>query len=232
MTTTTTSPDRFTLIEREAPAWIAANGYPDSYSPAKDDDEGDVTFEIVNDALDAGIITDTLDSDGDGLAFEYVPDGDGGGYRWILHHDKAANFVTCSRLYQMSQIGDGYDSKGDDATMAVLREAVREGNALARRLAEYVAALPLEVRAPELSEVWAAHLSHRHGDDFTVHTTYESARGWIVDYAREWWREMDHEAYGLPESCDGLSDDEVVEHYFEHNDDESWNLDPCPIITG
>lgn len=39
------------------------------------------------------------------------------------------------------------------------------------------------------SAVWALLISHRHGEDVTIHTTEVGARGTLAAYVRTWWVE-------------------------------------------
>lgn len=146
---TTTTPARFTLDETAAAAWLAAgvaadgdfvahqnadNTLPDidaDYCAALDDDGASATFLLVAGALDAGIITDNgpRDRRGPSLVWEYIADGDGDGYRWVLYGGTGEPILV-SWLEGMSNLGGGIDTKGAASALAVLREAVDEGNRL------------------------------------------------------------------------------------------------------
>ena len=144
--TTSTTAARFTLDEDKAREWLASDdgpGWDEDFSPARDDGEGNSTYLLVTDALDAGIITDTHRPEGAdngcaALAWEFIADGDGDGYRWLFYTDGTGEPLLASWHESMGHLGDGYDGTGAEAALAVLREAVEAGN----RLAGQAAALP------------------------------------------------------------------------------------------
>lgn len=71
--------------------------------------------------------------------------------------------------------------------------------------------------------VYTLHLWHRHGEEISVHASYEAAQSRRAGYCREWWqRELGPEP--LPE-CDGL----VIETYFALVDDEGGSIEPHQI---
>lgn len=67
--------------------------------------------------------------------------------------------------------------------------------------------------------VWVLHLHHRHGDDYSAHTTEESAQKTLQAYVGQWWTEDGPTDQDLP-------DDPAVAiaEYFENSDDEWYGL--------
>jgi len=64
---------------------------------------------------------------------------------------------------------------------------------------------------------------HRHGMDLSAHASHEAAFAALAEIAREWWQERaDREA---PADCSTLSDEEVVEAYFEGHENEFYTLE-------
>lgn len=144
--TETTTVTRFALDEDAARAWLASDdepGYGEDFSPARDDDDGNSTYLLVTGAFEAGIITDTGRPGDDArgnpsLSWEFIADGDGDGYRWLLYTENTHEPILASWHESMGHLGDGYETTGTEAALAVLREAAEAGN----RLAGQAAALP------------------------------------------------------------------------------------------
>jgi hypothetical protein len=164
---------RFTLDEGKAAEWIAANiaqseqFYGDcssrapeleitaDYSPATDFESGSDTVELVGSARDAGIIAGPGE-----LLFDFLADSEGVGYAWLLYLGEPGHTLKLSSGYEsLHHLGDGSESKGADAAMAVLREAVSTGNRLLDDLDAYVTSVrgPDEATEDDLTaaEVWS-----------------------------------------------------------------------------
>ena len=154
-TTTEDTMSRFTLDETRAEWWVGdaiartcgeREDQPgDSYLPDLSEDyeamgDGDgngsgETFNLVAAARDAGIITGPGELDFNSLESEEEI-----GYEWLLYLGKPGAHLKLASYYaKISSLGDR-DAKGVDAALAVLREAVAEGNALLDDLDRYMAA--------------------------------------------------------------------------------------------
>lgn len=77
--------------------------------------------------------------------------------------------------------------------------------------------------APAVPEVTVLAVDHKHGTNFSAHTTYESALGDLHDYvATEWPTRGEGD---MPDDRD-----EAIEAYFHENAaDESWVMVGCPL---
>jgi hypothetical protein len=139
----------FTVCERcpGASEWadVPMAEIGNDYCAALDDDPCNDTSELVNTALAAGIIGDSVvdpQHQDPSLIWTFESDGDGDGYRWHLYLDAASGLVLATPLEAMRHMGGGSDLDGLDSAMEVLRDAEREGNAMLTRLAAQ-AALPV-----------------------------------------------------------------------------------------
>jgi hypothetical protein len=77
---------------------------------------------------------------------------------------------------------------------------------------------PREGERPTL--VYVLRYWHKHGDDISVHATPELADEAIAGIVRLWWEEVRGE-HGVPDTPGGLSDEDAVRLYFDHQDGRS-----------
>lgn len=67
--------------------------------------------------------------------------------------------------------------------------------------------------------VYVLHYWHKHGSDISLYATYELARRSIADIARAYWADAVNHPFsqevGLPDSPDGLNDEDVARLYFQ-----------------
>lgn len=82
-------------------------------------------------------------------------------------------------------------------------------------------------------EVQALVVTHRHGEDLTLHATVEGAMENLREYVGTWWSEAVGRSVGssdpLPED---MPDDlhEAIEAYFSAmEDDEGWSLSSLTV---
>lgn len=74
--------------------------------------------------------------------------------------------------------------------------------------------------------VWVLHISHRHGDEITLHATYDSAWKELVEFAGNYWDDdaavnrLENEPKPLPEK-----DQEIVDGYFDGNEYEFYEIE-------
>jgi hypothetical protein len=141
---------RFTLAAYAA-EWLAravteyeeGTSSPDPALPAigagycaAGDEDGSDTINLISAALSAGIIVDARQAPdapaGPDLVWEYIADGDGGGYRWLLY-DGICGPILASSIDGMAQLGGGLDVTGAESALEVLRAAVEVGNMLDRQ---------------------------------------------------------------------------------------------------
>lgn len=157
MTTGTTTAQAFTLDEAKAGEWLAAavaayrwevDGEGDEPALRADNeqlpaigadwnprefDEEDTVFFLLRLAVDGGIITAPEGLD---LDFEYVADGDGGYYYFLIRVTYDLKLATYSE--EMRKLGNR-NASGAAAAMAILREGVEKANRTLRTLDAYVA---------------------------------------------------------------------------------------------
>lgn len=78
--------------------------------------------------------------------------------------------------------------------------------------------------------LWILHISHAHGDDYSLHLSADDAEKCLHAYCLEQWDEGLSEQYGTP---DELSRDDCIEAYFDawHRalDPETYMLEPCEL---
>lgn len=72
-------------------------------------------------------------------------------------------------------------------------------------------------------KLYTLHISHRHGDNISVHASHDEAIEALADYSREWWAKEG--LAGEPPA----DDQEVIRQYWDHVEDESANIEPCEI---
>jgi hypothetical protein len=85
---------------------------------------------------------------------------------------------------------------------------------------------------PQASEptLYVLTISHRHGDDISVHGSQAEATGTLAEFARYWWEEI---TAGTGRACPGVTapppedDEEAIRIYFEHQHDESYAITPA-----
>jgi hypothetical protein len=78
------------------------------------------------------------------------------------------------------------------------------------------------------TEVWVLETSDRHGQDVSVYASHEGAYAALADIASEGWNEVPASA-DMPESPDGLSEQEMVEIYYRNRADEDYFLSAATI---
>lgn len=92
---------------------------------------------------------------------------------------------------------------------------------------------PLEpdpvVAAPRL---WVLHISHKHGDSYWVFDDSDKAHSRLAEWARYWWdkdgpRDELAQTVPMPEE-----DAEVVEEYFNSQDNECWSIEETGLNEG
>lgn len=98
--------------------------------------EEDGTFLLVRAAQETGALRGPPGAE---LDFEYVDDGDGGYYRYILRLADPKPLLLASPLEEMALLGDP-DAIGINAAIAILAEAMDTANQLLTDLATYIAA--------------------------------------------------------------------------------------------
>lgn len=72
-------------------------------------------------------------------------------------------------------------------------------------------------------------ISHRHGDDTSLHDSASEACGSLADFARRWWHEIAGRP-GVSASPPG-SDAEAVRVYFENKPDEHHAITAVPLTA-
>ncbi len=141
---------RFTLAA-DASEWLAravteyeeGTSNPDPALPtigagycAAGDEDGSDTINLISAALSARIIADARQAPdapgGPDLVWEYIADGDGDGYRWLLY-DGIRGPILASPIDGMADLGGGLDVTGAESALEVLRAAVEVGNMLDRQ---------------------------------------------------------------------------------------------------
>lgn len=81
-------------------------------------------------------------------------------------------------------------------------------------------------------DTYVLTISHRHGDDTTLHPNKKAAHAALAEFARQWWHEItDYDGRADP----GVTgpppedDDEAIQIYFEHQDGESYTITPATM---
>jgi hypothetical protein len=81
----------------------------------------------------------------------------------------------------------------------------------------------VDAAATRSEELHAATVTHKHGDTLYLDRTEHGLRDQLADYCREWWKEVGGRR-GVPETPEGLDDQETIDTYFEDNDRETLVL--------
>jgi hypothetical protein len=102
----------------------------------RDVGEEDATFLLIRNAQEAGVLTAPAHVE---LDFEFIDDGDGGYFRYLLHVDEPARLIVAAATEEMRHLGDR-DAAGIDAALAILREAADAGNLLYEQLSTFISA--------------------------------------------------------------------------------------------
>jgi hypothetical protein len=84
------------------------------------------------------------------------------------------------------------------------------------------------IKANARESVWVLVISHRHGNDITVHRTKEEADGALYLYCVQWWDEYMVNANGSVKKMP-KNPDVVVERYFEAAEGESYECEEHPL---
>lgn len=98
--------------------------------------EEDTVHLLVHATQRAGLITKPSHAL---LDFEYIDDGDGGRYRWLLDLTVPTPLKLSSLSESLSLLGHA-GATGIAAALAILREAVEAANLLLHQLSDYVKA--------------------------------------------------------------------------------------------
>lgn len=125
-------PPRFSLDEAAAREWLDDEVF-DLYVGA-DDWEGSETRQLIDQALDKGVMTDTHQPPGPAqkLHYSFESDSDGSGYRWLV---EVIDLTLCTDWEEIRTLGDIEARPGVENALSVLRAAVAAGNLLMARLA-------------------------------------------------------------------------------------------------
>lgn len=75
--------------------------------------------------------------------------------------------------------------------------------------------------------IWVVHISHRHGDDISIHASYEGAWRAVVDFAAMYWDDDAAVNIHGDVSVPFPEDDEqaVVDGYFDGNEHEFYEIE-------
>lgn len=75
--------------------------------------------------------------------------------------------------------------------------------------------------------VYVVIYEHRHGMDVSAHASHGQAYAAVAEIARTWWPERADRA--VPEDCSALSDQEVVDAYFEGHEGEFYWIEDAKV---
>jgi len=79
-----------------------------------------------------------------------------------------------------------------------------------------------------IRQVFVVIYEHRHGMDVSAHASHAEAYAAVAGIARTWWKD-DRADRSAVEDCSVLSDEEVVEAYFEGNEREFYTLSESKV---
>jgi hypothetical protein len=77
--------------------------------------------------------------------------------------------------------------------------------------------------------VWVLRYSHRHGDDLLAFTSTDLAHDALAAICREWWDDITWND-DVPETPDGMTDEAIIETYFDHQSDEFYAIEHLAIF--
>ena len=99
------------------------------------------------------------------------------------------------------------------------------------RLERYICPVCLE---KTLANLFILQISHKHGEDLSLHTTEDKAKDALYEYCCQWWDEWGE----LPwddengSGCHLMNRDEAIEMYFEAAQErEGWEINPVTVDT-
>lgn len=98
--------------------------------------EEDATFLLIRSAQETGVLTTPAHME---LDFEFIDDGDGGYFRYLLRIDEPAGLIIASAAEEMRHLG-APDTVGIDAALVILQEAADAGNRLRQQLSTFLTA--------------------------------------------------------------------------------------------
>ena len=78
----------------------------------------------------------------------------------------------------------------------------------------------------EQVEVFVLSISHRHGEDYWVHRTEDGAWNSLATWVRECWDEV----FDEDEPIDRVTDEDIVDSYFDRRQGETWDLDRVALL--
>lgn len=102
----------------------------------RDIGEEDAAFLLIRSAQEVGVLTVPAHMEVD---FEFIDDGDGGYFRYLLRIDEPARLIVASAAEEMRHLGEP-DTAGIDAALSILREAADAGNRLHQQLSTFITA--------------------------------------------------------------------------------------------
>jgi hypothetical protein len=102
----------------------------------RDVGEEDATFLLIRSAQEVGVLTAPAHME---IDFEFIDDGDGGYFRYLLRIDEPACLIVASAAEEMRHVGEP-DTAGIDAALTILREAADAGNRLRQQLWTFITA--------------------------------------------------------------------------------------------
>lgn len=76
--------------------------------------------------------------------------------------------------------------------------------------------------------VHVATVNHRHGENFYCAADSDALAAQLAAYCIEWWGERVDESV---ESYEGLSDQAILDAYFENNDRESYTTGEAQLVS-
>lgn len=68
-------------------------------------------------------------------------------------------------------------------------------------------------------------VTHRHGEGYWVHRTEEGAMTSLAAWARTFW----DEEFDERDPVDGLTNDQIIEKYFDLNGRECWTIEELEL---
>jgi hypothetical protein len=108
----------------------------------RDVGEEDATFLLIRSAQEASVLTAPAHME---IDFEFIDDGDGGYFRYLLCIDEPARLIVASAAEEMRHLGEP-DTVGIDAALSILREAADVGNRLHQQLSTFITAATSQQR--------------------------------------------------------------------------------------
>jgi hypothetical protein len=124
---------------------------------------------------------------------------------------------------QKSKSPDDHSQLTDEQVVEIFFDQKR----ILRNVFAHVIHVPIREGNVLKTDVWTCLITHKHGDDMTVHASQEQAQATAAEFARQFWQDRaDKEA---TEDPDALSNEDCIDAYFNGHTSEFLQIEQHSI---